>query len=236
MADVLEAEICFDFYHLQRKHHQVVEMINKIDKNVNVVVRITNIRQVFDTDGDEACDPKEELINFVPGNPLPIKKGLYEITNLTDDSILDTKDLLDFDDKDTKNVSFDSFQNDEFVIKCKLCQSVLTNQDEFKTHNESQTHYMKYAADFCQRRKNYKERKKTESNNWGNENIGQQLFDILYPIQHQISKLDIGGKIVLQPGTAGQVAARECFEEILSDILMSYVDNICGTSEDSGIE
>ena len=226
MADVLEAEISFDLYHVQKKHHQVVEMINKIDKNARVVVKITNMGQVCDIGDEETCDPKEEMITFNPGKPVPIKKGLYDITNLTDAGLLDTKDLLD---------SNDSFPNDEYVIKCKLCQSVLTNQDQFKTHNESQIHYMKYAADFCQRRKNDKERKEIE-NNWKNENIGQKLFDILYPIQHQISKLDIGGKIVLQPGTAGQVAARECFEEILSDILMSYVDNICGSSEDSGIE
>ena len=55
---------------------------------------------------------------------------------------------------------------------------------------------MKYAADVCQRKRNYKESKKTESNNSNNENIGRKLFDILYPIEHQICRLDVRGKIV----------------------------------------
>ena len=122
------------------------------------------------------------------------------------------------------------------MIKCNLCQSILTNQNEFKSHNESQTHYIKYAKDFCQRRKNYNERKKTEKMELRNKNIGQKLFDILYPIRQQISRLDIGGKIVLQPGLAGQAVARECFEEILYDVLMSCGDDIGAFKDDSGIE
>jgi hypothetical protein len=57
--------------------------------------------------------------------------------------------------------------------------------------------------------------RRQKSNNSNNENICRKLFDIVYPIEHQIYMLDIGGKIVLQPGLAGLGAAGQCLEEIL---------------------
>ena len=220
-----EMEICFDLYHVEKKHHQVVDMISKIDKNMSVSVKITNNKQMWNADEvEEICDSGEKLIPFT-GNQILIKKGFYEVITLTETDLLDIKDLLDFTNGfPTEN---------EWVIKCKLCDLTLTTQDEFKSHNESRHHYMKYAADLCQHRNDYKQ---LGINGWKKENLGRKIFDILYPIAHQISELDIGGKIVLQPGLAGQEAARECFEEILLDILMASTDIIEDINEDSGFE
>ena len=217
----LEMDICFDLYHVEKKHHQVVNMISKIDKSMSVSVKITNNKEMWNDEVKEICDPGEQLIPFNTGNQMIIKKGFYEVITLTETDLLDIKDLLD---------STNGFPTEnELVIKCKLCDFTLTNQDEFKSHNESRNHYMKYAADLCQNRNDYKQ---LGINGWKKENLGRKIFDILYPIAHQISELDIGGKIVLQPGLAGQEAARECFEEILFDILMASTD----TNEDSGFE
>jgi hypothetical protein len=49
-------------------------MIKKIDKHVKVVVKIANTGKVYKTVDEETHDPKEELITFDPGNPLPIKR------------------------------------------------------------------------------------------------------------------------------------------------------------------
>ena len=220
-----EIEINFDLYHVEKKQNQVVDMIKKIDKNMRVLVKITNNEQICNDEVEEICDPEEQLLPFDTGNQILIKKGFYEVITLTETDLLDIKDLLD---------STDGFPiDDEFVIKCKLCDLTLTTQDEFKNHNESRHHYMKYAANLCQKRKDSKQ---IEENGWKNENLGRQIFDILYPIAHQISKLDIGGKIVLQPGLSGQEAARKCFEEILFDILMVSTDIFGDTDEESGFE
>ena len=55
-------------------------------------------------------------------------------------------------------------------------------------------------------------------------------------IVEQISRLDIGGRIILQPGLAGQEAARDCFEEVLLDILVISADVFSDTNDDSGFE
>ena len=95
---------------------------------------------------------------------------------------------------------------------------------------------MKYAADFCQRRNTRRRNAESTSSGWNSQSLGKKIFDILYPIVDQISKLDIGGRIILQPGLAGQEAARDCFEEVLLDILIISVDVFSDTSDDSGLE
>ena len=120
-------EICFDLYHVEKKHHQVVDMISKIDKNMKVSIKITKNKEMWNTNEvEEICDPGEQLIPFT-GNQIIIKKGFYEIITLTETDLLDIKDLLD---------STNGFPTEnELVIKCKLCDFTLTNQDEFKSHN-----------------------------------------------------------------------------------------------------
>ena len=237
MSDNLQTEISFDIFHLEKKHHQVMEMISKIEKNVKVAVKITNNGTVEDTE-EEIFDPEEKLLNFDAVKPFPIQKGFYEVTSLTDNGILDTEDLLDSGPEDFKIVSLDNFCNQEFVIKCNLCNSVLTNEDQFKNHNENQSHYMKYVENFCRRRQNFLKRQTNENEDWKNESLERKICRILKPIEKQIARLDIGGQIVLQTRVGGQVAAGEGFEkQKLLDILMVCVnvesDDLTG---DSGIE
>ena len=236
MSDNLETEISFDLFHVEEKHHQVMEMISKIEKNVKVTVKITNNGTVENTE-EEMFDPEEKLMKFETTKPFPIQKGFYEVTNLTDDGILDTEDLLDSGPEDSKLVSLDHFCNQEFVIKCNLCNSVLTNEDQFKNHNETQTHYMKYLENFCWRRNNFVKRQTNENEDWKNESLGRKICIILQPIEEQIDMIDIGGQII---SIGGQVAAQEIDKQKLVDILMVCIESatdedLSGDEEDSGI-
>ena len=223
----MEVVISFDLQHVKKKYQEVVDMIRKIDKNVKVSVIITNMKGKCIDDNEDDIDVDEELKSFDARSPLPIKRGFYDLIHLTDIGVLDVQDVLDSGENFLKS--------EKFVIKCKLCEMKFTNEDDFKSHNKSQKHYLKYAADFCQRRD---KRKKQEiaNNCWKNENLGEVIFNILHPIIHQISKLDMAGKIILQPGVDGLKAAKECFEEILFDILMASTDIFYDTNYDSGFD
>ena len=222
-----EVEISFDLQHVEKRHREVVDMINKIDKKMKVMVNITNVGEKFIDVIEDVCETEDKLYIFDADNTIPIKRGFYDVIQLTNVDVLDIKDLLD-----SNNIFL---TNKKFVIKCKLCELTFTRENDFKCHNMSKKHYMKYAENFCQRR-NMKKNQEIANKNLGKENLGKIIFDILKPIIHQIYKLDIAGKILLQPGVDGLEPTKERFEEILFDIFISSTEIFHDTNCDSGFD
>ena len=69
-----EVEISFDLQHVEKRHQEVVEMINKIEKKMKVMVNITNVGEKFIDAIEDICETEDKLYIFDADNTIPINQ------------------------------------------------------------------------------------------------------------------------------------------------------------------
>ena len=121
--------LSFDYSDIYKKQFNIMEYIRNIDEDSIVNVKITNKRYLSN---QEQSNERQKLKNYDPDEPVSLQLGFYQVER----------------NDDVEKVSKDEDKTERTNIKCILCNQSISIIEEFKLHNSSIHHYLKYDEDF----------------------------------------------------------------------------------------
>ena len=169
--------LSFDYSDIYKKQFNIMEYIRNIDEDSIVNVKITNKRYLSN---QEQSNERQKLKNYDPDEPVSLQLGFYQVER----------------NDDVEKVSKDEDKTERTNIKCILCNQSISIRDEFKLHNNSIHHYLKYAEDFCKMRKIAESIKKMKQCWW--KVSAKTVYQLLLPISEKIVRIQFEDEIVLE--------------------------------------